>query len=89
MLLSVRRSTRSNTLSLSVWPVGFTVVSVLQFDVSDIVSDFLHITDSSSDAMSSFEFVKWKSTDVIGTVTLILVEMFSNSLSLSLNSMIR
>ena len=96
-LLNIRRSSRSNTLSFSIWPVNFTVVSVLQFDVSDIVSHFSQIMNSSSDVMSSLQLEQnnrgmkvFKSTDITWTVTLILVEMFSTSfLSMFVDSILR
>ena len=84
-------------LSFPIWPVNFTVVSVLQFDISDIASHFLQITNSSSDVMSSSQLEQnnrgmklFKSTDVTWTVTLVLVEMFSTSfLSMSVNLILR
>ena len=84
-------------LSFPIWPVNFTVVSVLQFDISDIASHFLQITNSSSAVMSSSQLEQnnrgmklFKSTDVTWTVTLVLVEMFSTSfLSMSVNLILR
>ena len=95
--LNIRRSTRNNTLSFPIWPVNLTVVSVLQFDVSDIVSHFLQIMNSSSDVMSSLqlgqdnrELKLFKYPDVTWIVTLTLVEMLSTSfLSKSVNSIFK
>ena len=95
--INIRRSTRSSTLSFPIWSVNFTVVSVLQFDVSDIVSHFLQIMNSSSDVMSSLqlgqdnrEFKLLKYPDVTWIVSLTLVEMLSTSfLSKSVNSIFK
>ena len=95
--LNTRKSTRNNPLSFPLWPANFTVVSVFQLDVSDIVLRFLQIMNSSSDIMSSLQLEQnsrgmklFKSTDGTWIVTLILVEMFSTSfLSTSVNSMSR
>ena len=95
--LNVRRSTQNNNLLFPIWSVNSTVVSVLQFDVNDIVSHFLQIMNSSSDVMSSLQLEQnnrrmrlFKSTDVTWIVTLILVEMLLTSfLSTSVNSILR
>ena len=95
--LNTRKSTRNNPLSFPICPVNFTVVSALQFDVSDVVLHFLQIMNSSSDVMSSLQLEQnnrgmklFKSTDGAWIVTLILVEMFSTSfLSTSVNSISR
>ena len=86
--VSIRQPTRSNTLSLPIWPVNVTVVSVLQFDVSGIASHFLQITDSSSNVTSLLQFEQ--DNDVTWIVTLIFIKMFSTSfLSISVNSIFR
>ena len=95
--LNVRRSTQNNNWLFPIWSVNSTVVSVLQFDVNDIVSHFLQIMNSSSDVMSSLQLEQnnrrmrlFKSTDVTWIVTLILVEMLLTSfLSTSVNSILR
>ena len=87
----------SNTLSFPIWSVNFTVVSILQFDISDIVSHFWQIMSSSSDVMSSLQLEQdnrgmklFKSPDVTSIVTFILVEMLSTSfLSTSINSILK